>query len=171
MNQEKLNKELIEYAKNGNLNFIKSLIEKGADIHTNNNESLRVAVNNNHLEVVKYLVAKGADIHFENNWILRIASERGHLGVVKYLVEKGADIHTNNDEFLRLAAKNNHLEILQYFLYDCKIKVNKEDKDWLLKNKQEKILELVEKRDLLFKLNQNVIEKDSIDYLNKKVKI
>ena len=48
---------------------------------------------NGHLEVVKYLIERGADVHADNDYYaLRYSAGKGHLEVVKYLIEKGANI-------------------------------------------------------------------------------
>ncbi len=54
-NRERMNKQLMNAAKNGDLEKIKKLIKAGADIHTMNDKALRAAEKENHLEVVKYL--------------------------------------------------------------------------------------------------------------------
>lgn len=80
------NQKLIDSSRIGDLNGVKQTIENGADVHTNNDESLRMASNNGHLNVVKYLVENGADVHAENDYSLRWASFYGHLDVVRYLI-------------------------------------------------------------------------------------
>jgi len=42
------------------------------------------------IEIVKYLVEKGANIHAYNEDAIIWAARNGHLEIVKYLVEKGA---------------------------------------------------------------------------------
>jgi hypothetical protein len=101
---------------NGHLEVVKYLVEHGADIHTFDDDALRVTSYNGHLEVVKYLVEQGANIHAENDWALRYASEYGHYEIVKYLVEKGANIHAKNDYALRWASRNGHLEVVKYLV-------------------------------------------------------
>lgn len=54
-------------AKNGHLEVVKYLIEKGADI----DDAFQLAAKSGYLEVVKYLAEKGADIHAGNNYALR----------------------------------------------------------------------------------------------------
>lgn len=78
-------------SQDGYLDVVKSLVEDGADIHSDNDCALQLASEAGHLDVVKYLVENGADIHAENERALKMASEEGHIDVVKYLVEKGAD--------------------------------------------------------------------------------
>lgn len=67
MNQENLNKELIIASMLGIFQNVKSSIEKGADIHVNNDSALSWASNNGYLDIVKYLVSKGSNIHNNNN--------------------------------------------------------------------------------------------------------
>ena len=55
--------DLIEASKIGNLERVKELISKGADIHYNDDEVLRTASNNGHFEIVKFLVLNGANVH------------------------------------------------------------------------------------------------------------
>ena len=43
---------------------------------------------NGHLEFVKYLVEQGADIHAEYDFALKYARKNKHLEVVKYLEEQ-----------------------------------------------------------------------------------
>jgi ankyrin repeat protein len=109
--------ELLEKnAETGNLSMVKDAIEKGANIHANEDGALRFASTNGHLEVVKYLVEHGANISAVYNYALYQASTNGHLEVVKYLVENGANIHANDDIALHLASKNGHLEVVKYLV-------------------------------------------------------
>ena len=75
---------------NGDLEMVKILVEKGADIRVYGDYSVRLASENGHLETVKFLVEKGANIRANNDYAVRWASQCGRLEVVKFLVEKGA---------------------------------------------------------------------------------
>ena len=105
-------KELLDYCKEGNLEKIKELVDKGAD----KQEALDCSAENGYLEVVKYLVSLGADIHEENEYALYLSAQYGHLEVVKYLVSLGADIHADNEYALRWSAGNGHLEVVKYLI-------------------------------------------------------
>ena len=48
-------KVLIDAAKNGHLDVVRYLVERGADVHADDDEAMRWASRNGHLEVVKYL--------------------------------------------------------------------------------------------------------------------
>ena len=57
--------DLIDAAKNGNLQQVQELITNGADVHAQNDYSLVIASRNGHLPVVEYLLAHGVNIHAE----------------------------------------------------------------------------------------------------------
>ena len=103
-------------AANGHLDVLKYVVGKGADIHFDNELGLRYASKNGYLDIVKYLVEKGADIHALWDFSLRHASENGHLNVVKYLVEKGANIHAEHDTPVTEAYQNGHIDVVNYLV-------------------------------------------------------
>lgn len=51
------------------------------------------AINNNDLKLLNILVSLGADIHVDNEASLKLASQKGYLNIVKYLVQHGAVIN------------------------------------------------------------------------------
>jgi hypothetical protein len=126
------NDEALRWAsENGHLEVVKLLLENGADVHANNDEALRWASENGHLEVVKLLLENGADVHANNEYALRWASENGHIEIVKLLIEKGADVHADNEYALRYASYNGHLEVVKLLL-EKGSDVHAED-DWALR--------------------------------------
>ena len=123
--------------------LVKLALEKGADIHVNNNEPLKVAVKNGHfniikflvenganvqddvlgsaiwggnLDIVKYLVNHGADVHERNDLTLAWASSSGNLNIVKYLLDHGVDIHANDDMAISWASSQGHLNVVKYLV-------------------------------------------------------
>lgn len=130
------------YASVGDYVMVQSLIQKGADIHANNDYALRAAAENGHTDVVKLLLENGANLDAEYGYSLQSAAERGHTDVVKLLVDHGADInvalhaaaenghtdvvkmlvenganvHSENDYALRLAAKKGYLNIVKFLV-------------------------------------------------------
>jgi ankyrin repeat protein len=88
-------------SQNGHIEVVKLLLEKGANIHADDDFSLRIASQQGHLEVVKLLIENGANVNAQDDYSLRWASQNGHIEVVKLLLENGADIHAVGDLSLR----------------------------------------------------------------------
>lgn len=88
---------------NGDLNIIKLLIDKGADVNIIDSQGdmpIFIAVFDN-LDVVKLLVENGANINVKdrrNNTPLISACFHTNLDIVKYLIDKGADINAVNND-------------------------------------------------------------------------
>jgi len=98
------------------LEVIKELIEKGANIHADDDHALRWASSEGHFGVVKFLIEKGSNVHADNDYALIWASYNGHLGVVKFLIEKGANVHADNDRALIWASYNGHIKTLKFLI-------------------------------------------------------
>ncbi len=145
-------------------------MEQGANIHINKEEALKLAAEFGYFKIVKYLVEQGADIYIGNEYSLMLVSYNGYLEIVQYLVEKVANIYANDFAF-KYASANNHLDIVRYFLYDCKMQIKEEIYDWLKEKNKIKSLEIIEKRDLLFQLDKDINQKDSVDNFSNKIKI
>ena len=116
---------LIEYAIEGNIDGVKSIVENGGDIDIGDGEGnsvLMIASSLGHIEIVEYLANAGLDINAVNEWsqtAVMGAAGGGHLEVVKYLADNGADInHEDNFQFsaLKLASENGHLEVVKYLV-------------------------------------------------------
>ncbi|KCB44987.1 ankyrin repeat protein [Bordetella hinzii 5132] len=122
MFMKELDKKLIEAATIGDLPEIRSLIERGADIHVDDGKPFVVAAEHGRLEVVKYLASQGAhintrsDLEDRRDRALLTASGNGHLEVVEFLVSAGADIHFHRDCILRWAAGNGQLEVVKFLI-------------------------------------------------------
>jgi ankyrin repeat protein len=85
-----INYLLTEASDRGDLDTVKRMLEAGADVHTHNDRSLRLASEKGHEGVVEILLENGADVHACLDWALRLASNNGHTAVVKLLIAKGA---------------------------------------------------------------------------------
>ena len=58
---------LIFSAEHGKIDFVKYLLDIGADIHAKNDDALRWASSKGHTKVVKLLLDAGANVHAEDN--------------------------------------------------------------------------------------------------------
>ena len=77
-------------------------------------EALRWSAMNGYLSIVKFLVNKGANIHAEDDYALKWSVYNGYLPIVKFLVSKGANIHANNDLALRWSVREGHLPVVEF---------------------------------------------------------
>lgn len=111
-----LNWALMKASTNGHLEAVKLLIRAGADIHIQNEDSLRWASTKGHLEVVELLVQLGADIHSLKDYSLREASRNDHLEIVRFLLKAGANVHAEEDDAVRKASSRGHLEIVKLLI-------------------------------------------------------
>jgi len=66
--------------------------------------------------MVKYLIEKGADIHADEDYALRSASKKGNLRIVKYLIKNGADINAKDDDALKNAVRNGNTKTSNYLI-------------------------------------------------------
>ncbi|XP_028395244.1 2-5A-dependent ribonuclease-like [Dendronephthya gigantea] len=111
--------------KEGTLETLKYLVEKGADVKSSYTDGwtvLHSAVIEGALEIVKYLVEKGADVNGNDTdgWtVLHSAVTEGTLEIVKYLVENGADVNgkiTSGWTVLHYAVTKGALVIVKYLV-------------------------------------------------------
>ena len=97
---------------------IKLLIEKGADIHAYNNNVLRWASEYGHSNIVKLLIEKWNNIDAHDCYALYFASKNNHVDIVKFLVEIWINVLTDFDfdSILRVASENNHLDVINFLI-------------------------------------------------------
>ena len=101
--QRKLNNELIEAAKAGNYEIVKTLIEKGADVNAKDEleiTALMWASAWGRTEVAKLLIKNNADVNAKdsNGWTaLMKASVNNNFETSELLLEKGADVNARDN--------------------------------------------------------------------------
>ena len=98
-----LNKQLIEAARNDEVDRVKRLIKNGADVNAkdyNQWTPLHYASCNGSITLVEMLLEKGADINSKKNdqrIPLHLAALKGNVELVILLLEKGADVHSKDE--------------------------------------------------------------------------
>jgi len=114
--QRELNIQLCHAAEQGDLNLVKSLIQRGADIHGQKGDVLYEACRKGHLEVIKYLVDMGADVKSNSMYdgVLWQACYFGHLAVAQFLVEKGVNVDNSIDRAHYFASSQGHNHIVAF---------------------------------------------------------
>lgn len=103
---DKLTTELMEASGSGNIEEVKELLSKGADVNRREylweNLPLCEAVSNNHIEVVRILLKAGADANKANGYMLPwtplfYAIDNNNMDIVKVLLEAGADANKESE--------------------------------------------------------------------------
>jgi len=112
--------------KQSNLNIIKYLINKGLDIHVENELFLKTACSKTscNLELTKFLIEQGADFHGDNDILLSNACTGSRFETIKYLMGLGLDINKVNylilKDLLCDLVNKNDVESLNYLLNNLK---------------------------------------------------
>jgi hypothetical protein len=104
------------FAARGDVEPVRNLLDRGADVHAQENYALRWASENGHRDTVAVLLEHGADVHAQEDYALRWASEIGHRNVVALLLDRGADVHAQEDYALRLASEKGHRDTVAMLL-------------------------------------------------------
>ena len=118
------NEALITACEIGNINAVKILLNRGADIDARNyfgSSGLLVAAmqGNEYIEVIEILLDRGADINARDNdgyTPLIWAGEYGNIEVFKLLLARGADINVRDEEgrtALMIAAERGRKEVVE----------------------------------------------------------
>lgn len=121
--------KLYKAVENGDIEKVKTLLEKGADVAEYNKDGLfplwRATADNNY-EITALLIKNAADVNQAikvepgNSTPIEMPCQEGYLDIVKLLVENGADVNFKGyRDFtpIRVAARNGHLEIVQYLAH------------------------------------------------------
>ena len=106
---------LLAEASRCHVSLVKYALEKGINVHYNDDEALRLACSTGQLDIVKYLLKSGADFNVANSAPFFVASFYGHLDVVKFLVDSGVDINAEvYRRSIKWANSNQHFEVVNY---------------------------------------------------------
>ncbi len=97
------NQELINAAKNGNLEGVEAALNAGVDVNYADSDgytALMWAAVYEHTEMVRLLIEQGADVNRANNngtTALMWAAVYGHTDIVRLLIEQGAEVNRANN--------------------------------------------------------------------------
>ena len=112
---------LVNAARIGNLEIVKTLIENGADVNVSgakNWTALLLATRYKHSKIAKILIERGADVNVRtvSGWTpLMMVAFGGDVKIAKLLVWKGADVSVKRPDgwtALLQAARKGHTEIV-----------------------------------------------------------
>lgn len=100
----------------GSASAVSFCLDRGADIHADNDSALRWAGYLNLKDVCELLLDRGANVHAMDDAALFWAASKGNTEVVRVLLEHGADVHSRQDEALRYAASAGHKDVCKLLL-------------------------------------------------------
>jgi hypothetical protein len=145
------NDDLLAASRQGDLQTVKALIDKGASIEATTaygQTPLYLAAMSGHAELVRYLLDKGAKTDVRDSFykasMLDFTVQRKHYAVAKLLVQKGAG---NPDDNLRLAVSVSNADLVQAVLEKGKLGQEALDGSYemALTGKQTAIAEMLKK--------------------------
>jgi ankyrin repeat protein len=96
--------------------ILELLIDKGADIHINNDEPLIQAIRMNNHRAIRLLLDRGSEIYLKNDNILISAILNNDSSIMDLLLNKGFSIHNMSAELLRCAIDSGLREMVIYLL-------------------------------------------------------
>jgi ankyrin repeat protein len=136
----------------GNIKKVTKLLDKGADIHNNNDEVLMCAIANGLYDMTKLLIDKGANIYAVNltdRTAISCACRYKHLNIVELLFQEGAQLNNYDNyrlsEMIRVCIENDDVECLQILIeHGLKIdEFNSLNESFDLRTKKKNILEFI----------------------------
>ncbi|MGL9778991.1 MAG: ankyrin repeat domain-containing protein [Wolbachia sp.] len=118
---------LHDAAKDGDLEAVKYLVRKGADVNDTNEDGwtpLHCAVSEGELEVVRFLISKGANIHAKDNTSagkksIHVAAMEGCTNIVELFLSRGVDVDDPDTEgrtSLYYAAWKGELDTVEFLV-------------------------------------------------------
>lgn len=119
--------DFINAVKEGNITDVRFLVEEGANVHTNNDEALYIAIQYNYISIVGYLFDlpsnKRGNIEFNIDTALIEAAKYGNVDLFEYFADKGADIHAWHDYPLLQSATKGYIDIIEYLVAEKNVNV------------------------------------------------
>ncbi|XP_068250123.1 putative ankyrin repeat protein RF_0381 [Palaemon carinicauda] len=109
---------LAKEAEKGNLEKVKDLVSRGADVNFSGGNPLWNAARGGYIEIVKYLIESGANPDGDESFkggIVAVAAEHNHLDILDILIASGASVTPGEygRNVLFRAAENGHLEAVR----------------------------------------------------------
>ena len=100
ISQDSIGRMLIKACIENNVGIVKTLLDYGADVHTEDDEPIKNASAQGYTELIKVLLDKGADVNADDDAALRLAVFYGKTDAVKLLLDNGANPHARNNEVM-----------------------------------------------------------------------
>jgi len=154
---------LQEAAAIGDIDLVRSIIEKGTKVDAREDSFLKTALHrasiSGHTNVVELLLANGADVNANSGWpggtSLHYAADNGHKEIAELLIARGANINATRrypagDTPLHSAVRAGHKDIVELLItkganVTAKNKAGQTPLDIAVRQKNKEIVELLRK--------------------------
>lgn len=117
---QKLDEDLIAAARKGNVEAVKDLLAKGANVNAKTRYGatpLSYAADRGNVEIVRMLLERGADVNVQDTFYratpMTWAASKGFAEIVKLLLDKGAG---GKDQALMIGAGDGHVDMVKVVL-------------------------------------------------------
>ncbi len=107
---------LIKAIETNNPEMVSLLIENGADVHGDDEEPFYKAIRNNNRVIAEILLNAGIDVHYDKEDFLSSAVTYGSVDVAALLIENGADVHYKKDSFIKKAIEKKNPEMVSLLI-------------------------------------------------------
>lgn len=177
----------VQACQNGQLQVVEYLLteeklKKHSNIQADNYAGFITACQQGHLDIVQYLLSlPPPKLSFWQKFFLKTkikqpvhlgfldACSYGNLNIVKYFTDNDlVNIYAKNDAALTLACQSKRENIIKHFLYNLNYQSNCDNlKNSLTPEDFKNLISSIEKRNFYLKLNSNLIEKKSFNFIQK----
>lgn len=130
---------------------------KGARIDT----ELKFAVESGESTIVKELLDKGANVHVDDEYCIKCAASYNYSKIAKLLIEAGADISNQMGNALMTVISQEYVATLEVFLECANISEELFEKALIyaaIYGKKESLLKLIESRDISKELLERILD-------------
>jgi ankyrin repeat protein len=117
LDQEDLNDALLAASSEGDLNMVKFLMEKGANLHTMGNLCINSAIYSEKPDIIKFFLDYGIDIHYNNDTLIYTAIvEEIDIKIIRLLLQNGAKVYDGGIQIAASFGREDVVSlILQYY--------------------------------------------------------
>lgn len=170
--EEELKKFWLAIKKN-HINKVQSFLDSAIDFNYED-KAIRMACATGHVEIVKLLMDKGANVHTDEDFPLRVAIMNGNIEVINYLLDNHFKIPKNHIDYtFKWCQSSGRIQVLKILL-ERKALPKKYAKEIILElneiNKCKDIQDLYNKNIITLSLLsslKNKLNSELIDWINK----
>ena len=186
-NEKALNQSIIAYdfgTPKKKIEIIQLLIEKGANFYQKENNFIQKIIKQEDSNLIDYMFEKLINLQEEKENIFKLMIENNlrSIHTLKLLINNGVSLLDNKEvspylkalpllKILMILVNEKKEEFIKFIIYEKNIQLSDDVKKILENQKEEDLLNQLEKRELFYNLNNNLTEDSKIIKTHKKLKI